>query len=129
MTSRGLNWLSFNQSKTSFPLCEHNYSLLSNETRNLPPFHLYMKNNPYSSSRGVLGSLQYFEVKRNTYSFVWFRIQTIMNLHFNLKLIKQLSNNEFLKCIVKVEKINQIKATSILIKSFDKLKIVHKHRV
>ena len=52
-----------------------------------------------------------------------------MNLHFNLKLIKQLSNNEFLKCIVKVEKINQIKATSILIKSFDKLKIVHKHRV
>lgn len=50
MPSRGgLNWLIFNQSKTSFPLLEHNYSLLSNETRNLPPFHLYMKNNPYPS--------------------------------------------------------------------------------
>ena len=61
--SRGHNC--FNQSKTSFPLLEHNYSLLSNETRNLPPFHLYMKNNPYSSSKGVLGSLQYFEVKKN----------------------------------------------------------------
>ena len=40
-----------------------------------------------------------------------------MNLHFNLKLIKQLSNNEFLKCIVEVE--NNFKATLILIKNFD----------
>lgn len=116
--SRGLNWLSFNQSKTSFPLLEHNYSLLSNETRNLPPFHLYMKNNPYPSSKGVLGSLQYFEVKRNIHLFgLGSKFQTVMNLH------KQLSNNEFLKCIVEVEK--KIKVTSILIKSFDKLKIVH----
>ena len=36
-------------------------------------------------------------------------------------LHKQLSSNEFLKCIVEVE---SLKDTSILIKSFDKSKIV-----
>ena len=41
-----------------------------------------------------------------------------MNLHKQL-----ISNKEFLKCIVEIE--NSFKATLVLIKSFDKLKIVH----